>query len=264
MEADRIEEIFDEDDPDWSVSRLQTILTCGRRYQFKYVDRTLEEKTVPLAFGSAVHWCIEQMHLHNIWGETSIELLWMAQWEKAQEGINWFGSNYKKATQDKRGLTILSKYAEKHSQDQWYALEASFRLPFGSDNTIFRGMFDKIQMLTEHPDVPPQYVGRLAIIDYKTGKNPPDELIVSVDPQLTIYAAAAWELFGENVVLGLHHLPSDKIFWTTRHGSSLKEIYKMIDMARRRINNKEFDRNIDYHCRNCPFKRECLGDLYES
>lgn len=261
MDVDRLEEIEDQG-PDWSVSRLQTIFSCGRRYQFKYVDRVKELPGPPLAFGSAIHKTIETLTLNNTWEDPDLQRMWSDNWYEASTAIDWEHTNYRKHTYDLKGPKILETYRDKHKDDQWLGLEVHFRAGLGSGLPGLRGTYDKIQRLTEHPDVPPQYIGKLAVVDYKTSKNPPDPLLLSVDPQLTIYHKSFKELTGEDVVVGLHHLPTDTIYWKLPGPQDFDNIVvPMLKRGLKRVENQEFERNISWTCKFCPFKEQCLGGI---
>lgn len=264
MDIDRIEEIQD-DGITWSVSRLQTIFSCGRRYQFRYVDKVPEYPGPPLAFGSAIHRTIEALHWTQDWSDGNVQRLWSNNWYETSSVIDWEKTQYRKSTYDKKGEKILEAYIPKHKDDICLGVETDFRVFIEGGLPTLRGTFDKVQRLTAHEDVPPQYVGRLAVVDYKTSKNEPDALLLSVDPQLIIYAQAAWELLGENVVVGLHWLPGDKVFWKTPTSEDFKTIVvPMLKRGMARVENKEFERNVSWTCKFCPYKQECLGGLSES
>jgi hypothetical protein len=265
MDFDRLEDLEDTG-PDWSISRLQTIMQCGKKYEFKYITKTKEAPTPPLAFGSAIHRCIDTMHLKSVWSDAQMQRLWSDTWYECQKDIDWTKTQYRKNTQEAKGIKILETYRAKHINDEWHGLELNFRFltpaqPDGWDMPAVRGTWDKVMRLKKFEDMPDKYIGRLAIIDYKTSKTPPEQLMVDVDPQLTIYHRAARELLGEDVVLGLHHLPTDKIFWTTRTDQSMNVVLKMMREAEERLYYMKFDRNIDFHCKWCPFKEQCLGGL---
>jgi len=268
MDLDRLEEVEDVG-PDWSVSRLGTIFSCGRKYKFKYIDRVEEPKTVPLAFGSAVHKCLEHLHWNGGWDDNYMQRLWSDVWYEAQLGIDWDSIMYRKSTYDKKGVTILEAYRETNMDDDWYALETNFRFnpmpgqryDYHQGYPMLRGTIDKVMRLRGLEGDLERYNGRLAVIDYKTSKNPPDSLLLRVDPQLTIYHAAAQELFGESVVLGIHHLLSNTIHFTERTEIDMVAVIDMIRTGLTRVNQWEFERNISYACKWCPFKEQCLGAL---
>jgi hypothetical protein len=260
MDFDRLEDLEDTG-PDWSVSRLHTMLSCGKKYEYKYILKVHEPPTPPLAFGSAIHSCLEQIQFTDQWDDSYVQRLWGDEWYEAQRHIDWDATMYRKSTYDKKGPNILESFIKWHQDDQWLALETRFRYSPGKGYPTIRGTWDKIQRLTEHPDVPSEYVGRLAIIDYKTGKNPPDKDLISVDPQLSIYHEAFKEMFNEDVVMGLHHLPTDTIYWTTRNDKSIDVVYEMLGDALHRNQSGEFGRNIDYQCKWCPFKEQCFKEL---
>lgn len=272
MDLDRLEEIEDVG-PDWSVSRLQTIFSCGRKYKFKYIDRVEEPKTVPLAFGSAVHKCLEHLHRNGGWDDSYMMRLWIDTWFESQAGIDWEAIPNRKSTYDKKGLAILEAYRETNMDDEWSQLESHFRfdpnnipmdiLP-GSINYIkpplpmLRGTFDKVMRLR---NTGTEYDGRLAVIDYKTSKNPPDKLLLRVDPQLTIYHRAAQEILGENVVVAIHHLPTNTVHFTERTEKDMQAVLDMITEGIDRVKNNKFERNLSWGCRYCPYKESCLGGL---
>jgi hypothetical protein len=258
MDVDRLEDLADVG-PDWSISRLQTIMTCGRKYRYKYVQKVEEPVTVPLAFGSAVHKCIEKMHVDRLWSEAAVQRLWGDEWYAAQGNIDWNDTPYRKYIYDAKGPKILEAYVAKHKDDDWYALEAHFRFDPGHGLPMLRGTIDKIQRLTAGEDTPPGLIGRLAIIDYKTSKNPPDPVLLSVDPQLTIYHRAAYELLGEDVVVGLHHLPTDTIYWNMRTLRDMNGVVAMLQEGIERVEQEKFGRNISWGCKYCPYKNDCLS-----
>src|SRR5690242_10017344 len=126
MDLDRLEEVTDVG-PDWSVSRLQTIFSCGRKYYYKYVAKVEEPPTVALAFGSAVHKCLETMHWQDRWDDTFLARLWGETWFEAQTGIDWDAVRDRKSNKDKKGLEILEAYRDTNHSDEWMALESHFR-----------------------------------------------------------------------------------------------------------------------------------------
>lgn len=258
MDLDRLEEVEDVG-PDWSVSRLQTIFSCGRKYRFKYIDRVPEPPTVALAFGSAVHECIADMYLKKQWDDTYMQRLWAYTWQEKQAGIDWDAVKDRKSNRDKKGVEILEAFRETSANDDWYAIESHFRFNPAPGRKIseqryptLRGTFDKIMRLED---------GRLAVIDYKTSKNPPDPLLLRVDPQLTIYHRAAKELLGEDVVLGIHHLLTNTLHLTERTDKDMDAVMEMLREGVDRVEEQKFERNISYACKWCPFKEQCLGGL---
>jgi RecB family exonuclease len=271
MDLDRLEDLQDVG-PDWSVSRLHTIMECGKKYSYKYIEHVEEPVTPPLAFGSAVHKCIYEMHLQNKWDDPFVQRLWNNEWYAAQADVDWEHTNYRKRTFDDKGPKILEAYIAKHKEDQWVSLESRFRFDPGNGLPILRGTLDKVQRLTAGEDIPLEFVGRLAIIDYKTSKNPPEQLMLDVDPQLTIYYQAFKALSlekGEDPVLAIHWLPGEIVqgkektktmFFTTRepNDKAWEMTSAMLRDGRERVDQEKFDRNIGWACRYCPFKDICL------
>lgn len=229
-----------------------------------------------LAFGSAVHKCIETMHLLNKWDDTFMQRLWADTWYECQSGIDWDSVKERKKNRDKKGLEILEAYRETNSKDEWLALESHFR--FNPNSTprelipsqvnfiepalpLLRGTLDKVMYLQGLVGDLEEYNGRLAIIDYKTSKNPPDKLLLRVDPQLTIYHAAARAMWNENVVVAIHHLPTNTLHPTERTDRDINAVLEMIRSGKDRVDQERFERNISYACKWCPYKEQCLGGL---
>ena len=263
MDLDRLEEVEDVG-PDWSVSRLQTIMACGKKYEYKYINRIEEPPTPALAFGSAIHRCIETMHLLNRWDDTYMQRLWSDIWFESQLGIDWDSVRDRKSNKDKKGLEILEKYKETNQDDEWLALESHFRFnpaPFLKGTPMLRGTFDKIMYLRGLEGDLEKYNGRLAVIDYKTSKNPPSPLLLRVDPQLTIYHQAAKNMLGEEVVVVIHHLLTNTLHPSVRTDKDIEAVLLMIADGMDRIETGRLDRNISYACNWCPFKQDCLTRL---
>jgi hypothetical protein len=250
-------------------------MECGAKYSYKYVKHVEEPVTPPLAFGSAIHKCLWKIHFTDQWDDNYVQRMWSDEWYEHQAQVDWDHTNYRKKTFDEKGPKMLEAYIAKHREDQWALLESRFRFDPGNGLPVLRGTLDKILRLTEHPDVPPEFVGRLAIIDYKTSKNPPEQLMVDVDPQLTIYYQAfknslEYEALVEDPVLAIHWLPGEIVqgkeptqtmFWTTRKpdDKAWEMTSAMLREGVERVNKEKFDRTISWGCKYCPYKEICLG-----
>jgi RecB family exonuclease len=101
------------------------------------------------------------------------------------------------------------------------------------------------------------------IIDYKTGKNVPDEKKLATDMQLTMYALAATEvrdqLFNrrpEHVSLALHYVEEGKKLITNRTKEQLLEAKEYILQKVGEIEKSNFQCSIT-NCKNCEYAILC-------
>ena len=99
--------------------------------------------------------------------------------------------------------------------------------------------------------------GRVAIIDYKTGK-PRSQEDADDSLQLSIYAIAAREKWGyEAERLVFYNLQENSMVMTVRHKLELEQAKaKVLDVAER-IEQGQFDAKPGYHCRMCPYRNLC-------
>lgn len=229
----------------WSISRMQTIEECGKRYWFRYVKHSPEQKGAVLKFGTKVHKCLEILHKENTWEDGQIQRLWSDQWLSIVPTINWDEESTSKVVYKNRGLKMLEKYKEGHQDDEVLATEIKFRIK-GSPKLM--GIIDKITLREGQP----------CVVDYKTSKYPPDPLVLRADPQLTMYYIAAKELGYETDRLAIHNLLDGVEYWTTRTDKDVESLMDMIHQAQAKARHKMFGRNIGFNCKGCAFKQECL------
>lgn len=255
-DLDREEEVVDGPNA-WSVTLLQTVHTCGYKYKLRYIDKIPEPKTPALKFGTAVHLCIDRMHKESIWEPGDVQEMWADTWTPVSIAIDWALETDKisKTTYKNRGVKMLETYAKGHRDDVVVNSEIKFvtssKPGSGTENfPKLRGIIDKVQEIAP---------GVLAIVDFKTSKYPPDWTVLRRDFQLTTYWIAAREL-GYNVNhLAIHHLLSGEVYWTTRDESDEWLLADSMDEAFYKLREEKFARNIDFHCKWCPFKEQCLS-----
>lgn len=125
-----------------------------------------------------------------------------------------------------------------------YAAEQEFKLPF-EDEIVIVGKIDRIDKTNDG----------IIITDYKSGSVAPDEWFLRHDLQLTCYAWACLELFGElPVKLIWHHLRKGHMIETTRTMSDIEDLKTMlrnaISMNKQEIRYRVFHQQI---CRWCDF-----------
>ena len=195
-----------------SHSSITLYTECPQKYKFKYVDKIPEKPRHFFSFGSSVHLALEFFYgAKEPPAPSLLELL------RHYKEI-WISAGYKDAGQEAEyfqdGKDILTAFHKKHSDtyEVPFSVEYHFNLLVGS--VPVTGKIDRVDKL---PD------GRLAILDYKTGKSIPSARIAE-DAQLTMYQLACEQTLGAKVGrLTLYHLPTLKEHVTERHDAGLVE-----------------------------------------
>ena len=99
--------------------------------------------------------------------------------------------------------------------------------------------------------------GRVAIVDYKTGK-PKAQEDADQSLQLSIYAMAAHEKWGYQVErLVFYNLEENSSVGTTRDRCELENAKAKIADVAQRIAEGKFDPTPGYHCRLCSYRNLC-------
>jgi RecB family exonuclease len=183
-------------------TRLGTWLDCPRRYRFGYLDRPSPPKGPPWAhnsMGAAVH-----SALADWWSLPFAQRL-------PGRGVDlvrkrWLHDGFADAEQSAATREKAAVWVEE------YLLRVdAAREPLGVERTVaakterlaVSGRVDRI-------DVDPD--GRLVVVDYKTGRRPPDQDDARGSLALALYAvAAARTLRRECARVELHHLPTGTV-----------------------------------------------------
>lgn len=228
-----------------SHSSISLYKECPQKYKFKYVDKIPEKPRHYFSFGNSVHTALE--FFYGVKGPEPPSLAEVLRHFKE----NWKSAGYKDAAQEAEyfqdGQDILSAFHKKHA--------AAFTPPFFVEynfnllvkNVPVTGKIDRVDKL---PD------GRLAILDYKTGKSIPAARVLD-DAQLTMYQLACEVALGAEVGrLTLYHLPSLKEHVSERHDSSLVDTVtkRVVDTAAA-IEAEKFEP--------APEERKCLWCDYK-
>lgn len=231
-----------------SHSSISMYKECPQRYKFKYVDKIPEKPRHFFSFGQSVHLALEFFYGAKEARAPALEDLLAHYKEK------WISAGYKDEWQEREyfeeGKRILASFHRKHAstyEAPWF-VEYSFNLEV--DGVPVTGKVDRVDKLSD---------GRLAILDYKTGKAIPGAR-VSCDAQLTMYQLACEALLGAEVArMTLYHLPTLKEYESPRHDPAL------VDGVRRRVveTAEAIDKGLfdptpsDAVCRWCDYKPIC-------
>ena len=124
--------------------------------------------------------------------------------------------------------------------------EEQFEVRVG--NATVAGRIDRIDDLGD---------GRVAIVDYKTGK-PRAQEDADSSLQLSIYAMAAREKWGYRADrLIFYNLEENRAVTTVRGNLELEAAKAKVQDVASRIGAGQFDPKTGYHCRLCPYRNLC-------
>ena len=231
-----------------SHSSLTMYGECPQRYKFKYVDNLPEKPRHYFSFGSSVHEALEFFYgVKTLPPPTLEEVL-------AYFKGHWKSAGYKDQEQEEQyfedGRRILTLFYRKHVLDFRLPLFVEYQFNLAVAGVPVTGKVDRVDKLAD---------GRLAILDYKTGKALARDR-AQTDAQLTMYQMACEELLGAEVArLAFYHLPSLTEHSIERHPKAL------VDALRRRIvgtaesiSKARFEASPDENkCRWCDYKPVC-------
>jgi putative RecB family exonuclease len=201
---------------DFSYSRMGMYKECPQRFKFRYVDRIPEKPKHYFAFGHAIHSALE--YLYNV-SEPPFPSLddlikrYKANWESSTYEEKGYPSKAKEDAAFLEGVRMLEAYHKKHYPSLEIPLAVEFRTTVTIDNLKIIGIIDRIDYLG---------LGRVGIVDYKTGKTisrEPDQLMMY--QKVLENSSALKELVGQKEGSLFNDTKVEKL--TFSHVPSLKE-----------------------------------------
>ncbi|MFI5362225.1 MAG: RecB family exonuclease [Elusimicrobiota bacterium] len=231
-----------------SHSSITLYNECPQKYKFRYIDLVPEKPRHFFSFGRSVHSALEFFYgVKTPVAPTFEELL-----KSYKE--TWVVEGYRDQSQEieyfEEGKRILKAFHEKHAKDFHVPLAVEYGFEFDVEGVPVKGFVDRVDKL---PD------GRLAVIDYKTGKKLATGRL-EIDAQLTMYQYACESLLGAEVgELIFYHLPTLKEHRASRRGGQLvDELKTRIVSTAEAITKEKFDPKPDEMvCRWCDYKPIC-------
>ncbi|WP_020668021.1 RecB family exonuclease [Amycolatopsis nigrescens] len=193
-----------------SPARLATFEDCPRRYRMTYLDRPPPKRTGPWAhstLGAVVHNALRALFDLPAGKRTPqrAATLLTEHWKDAG-----FADAEQAATYRKRAQGWVSEYVEHNDVtsdpiglERWVSAPVNAQTgERANPSMIIEGRADRID----------ERGGELVIVDYKTGRRPPDEYEARSSQALAMYAvAAAKTLRTPCHQVELHHLPSGTV-----------------------------------------------------
>ena len=251
-----------------SYSQIQTFKVCPLHYKLQYLLRIPYQPRAALSFGSSVHSALRDFYQKSIQNNNlkAKDIIPILEQSWIDEGYD--NKDHKKEALD-RAKHILLQYLKANYETKTDAIKPiAIEMPFNFFirdpyrqmlNLKVGGKIDRIDKIDAN---------RIEIIDYKTGRNLPDQKELADNLQLTLYALAATQinnsLFNkkpEDIILSLHYLEEEKKLTTTRTAKQLKEAKTKILEVAEEIKKSDFTCSKSSICQNCEYKILCSSSL---
>jgi RecB family exonuclease len=237
-----------------SYSQISRYRTCPLWYKLQYIDRLKPKVRYYLSFGDVIHQCAEFFYKVPVPPPPSLEKL-LRFYETA-----WISEGFESPQQEQEykeyGRQLLGEFWNKHYPE--------FRLPLAvehqfavriAEGITLGGKIDRIDKLD----------GGVAIVDYKTNKEPFTSDHLAQDLQLTFYQLAVEETWKLPVKrLTLYHLRSNIPFTCEgRRPERLREARQIILNVANGIQNRVFPATENSLCAFCDFPEHCPYHKHE-
>lgn len=207
-----------------SYSKLH-LLACPYAAWLKYEAAVKGPTTQWIAKGVAAHTALEKGHSEVPFNFKLVVDTFKEEFQRIIEDENVAIGWPALKKMESESITMLEKYNDRIENGTIsqtpLALEAEFKLPFLTTQVV--GKIDKIEY--------EEGLGYI-VTDYKTGATKPDSWFLSHDLQLTTYAWACQEIYGElPAKLIWHALAKDEMLETTRTQQDIDDLKQMIANA---------------------------------
>ena len=156
----------------YSQSKMGLYRECPLKYKFRYILKIPEKPKYFFTFGTILHSVMEYLYSTPQFPSLDEALKFFKQKWSAQ---TWQEKGYGSAEKEQEGFLegqeIIKKYYAKHVADNLHPLSTEMKVYADIDGLTVMGIVDRIDYLGG---------GKLAILDYKTGKTlkrEPDQLM---------------------------------------------------------------------------------------
>ena len=246
-----------------SPARLTTYLDCPRRYRFAYLDRPTPPRGAPWAHtsvGAAVHTALARW-----WG--------LARDRRTPEAggmlldAAWLTDGFRDADQSGRVRARVRGQVQRYLADVDPDDE-----PVGVERTVTvrtgrASLWGRVDRIDDRGGT------GLAVVDYKTGRNPPTAEDAGSSLALAVYAASVARTLRRTCTrVELHHLPTGSVVgWDHTTGSLDRQLRRAdslatelgtVDEQRGLVTSREeadalFPARVGSRCGWCDFRSAC-------
>lgn len=235
-----------------SYSQINTFGICPLHYKLRYIVGLPTLQFAAASFGDSVHKALKEFYQKALAGEklTADDLL------KILEN-NWKSVGYENIAHEKEQEEYAKKALTHFFETQFDPkslpkyLEQPFKIRI-TPQLVLGGVVDRIDELP---------MGKIEIIDYKTGKIPTQKE-VDEDLQISIYAWAASlpEILGvplEKQILSFYYFEAGQKLQTKRTTEDIEKAKAKILETVEKIENSDFLCSGNIICQKCEYKLFC-------
>jgi DNA helicase-2/ATP-dependent DNA helicase PcrA len=234
-----------------SASAISTFDSCPQKYLFSNMWGIRTGPHAPLSFGNVMHTTIGEFVRELRKGRRlpfeEVAAIYEREWTSAG-----FEDTYQENEYKKDGLKQLRAFhaSTLDSPPDVFAQERRFELPF-ANRIVLTGRMDQVNRAGAAGEK------IIEIVDYKTGK-PKTDTQAKKDLQLSVYALAAREVFGEQVArLIFYNMQDNKFVAATRDTKQLARAEEEIQEVAAEIRAGNFPVKMGYACKACEFRLIC-------
>jgi DNA helicase-2/ATP-dependent DNA helicase PcrA len=231
-----------------SATAVETYETCPLQFKLEREWRIPQEVPAAMQFGAAMHRVL-RTYFDSVKQErpkTEDELIELFELDFAQAVID---DAYQRELYEEQGPRQIKDFLAAlrgRAIPKVLHTEEHFEVRVGEATVA--GRIDRIDDLGD---------GRVAIVDYKTGK-PRAQEDADESLQLSIYAIAAQEKWGYHADrLIFYNLEEAAAVTTSRDRFQLEEAKAKVKDVAERIEVGEFNPKPGYHCRFCSYRNLC-------
>lgn len=240
-----------------SPSRASDFKVCPQLFKYRAIDRLPEPTTIYQARGTTAHLALQRLFDLPAPQRTPEALfgLFRRAWVEVRddEYPELFGSVEEERAWGLESLELLANYFLVEDPRSFDPLERELDMTEDLESVAMRGILDRIE---ENEN------GDLVIVDYKTGKAPPERYALSAFFALKIYALLIRKKMGRTPVeLRLLYLNGPDLYRLEVNEDQLdameRQVKALWTAIQRAISSDNFPTRVSRLCDWCAFKDIC-------